>query len=278
MTILPVSAFIPTIESRTALRQFADLLPHLCWIADQRGNRRWFNQRWIAYTGLTADQAKGSGWQAAIEPADLPAFLNGWRECAEASLEFETGVHIRGADGIARAFVTRAIPLQDDSGEEFWLGTDTDIRRSDEARTHALEEAHEAREIADLLNSMSRVLTSELDTPKLTQKITDFATELTGAECGVFLHNLMDEKEEAHSLYTFSGAPREAFANLPSAFKGECLTRSADINQDPLHGTNTPFAMRAGYPPVRSYLAAPARGFSAASTSATAAPSAPTRS
>jgi hypothetical protein len=53
------------------------------------------------------------------------------------------------------------------------------------------------------------------DTKELVQAITDAATELTGAQFGAFFYNTLDEHGESYTLYTLSGAPREAFEGFP---------------------------------------------------------------
>ena len=77
----------------------------------------------------------------------------------------------------------------------------------------------------------------------------------------------IDDKGESYTLYTLSGAPREAFAKFPMprntavfapTFNGEGIVRSADITKDPRFGKNEPyFGMPKGHLPVRSYLAVP---------------------
>src|SRR5262249_31437846 len=84
---------------------------------------------------------------------------------------------------------------------------------------------------------------------------------------GSFFYNVIDQKGEAYTLYTLSGAPREAFAGFPMprntevfgpTFRGEGIVRSSDITRDPRFGKNAPYhGMPKGHLPVRSYLAAP---------------------
>ena len=98
------------------------------------------------------------------------------------------------------------------------------------------------------------------------QIVTDAATRLSGAAFGSFFYNVVDDKGESYTLYTLSGAPREAFAEFPMprntavfapTFNGEGIVRSPDITQDPRFGKNEPyFGMPKGHLPVRSYLAA----------------------
>jgi len=126
--------------------------------------------------------------------------------------------------------------------------------------------ADEARAL-ETLNGLGRAIASQLDLDSIVQKVTDAATELTGAEFGAFFYNVVREGEESYWLYTLSGASRDAFARFPlprntavfaPTFNGEGVVRSADIRKDPRYGQNEPhFGMPPGHLPVCSYLAVP---------------------
>ncbi|RZI85495.1 MAG: GAF domain-containing protein [Rubrivivax sp.] len=126
----------------------------------------------------------------------------------------------------------------------------------------ALQE--EARSL-EVLNKTGTILAAELDLEVLLQRVTDAATELTGAQFGAFFYNGQDARGQALMLYTLSGAPREAFEKLghprPTAvfgptFRGAAPIRVDDILTDPRYGREDPHhGMPKGHLPVRSYLA-----------------------
>jgi len=99
------------------------------------------------------------------------------------------------------------------------------------------------------------------------QTVTDAGVEISGAQFGAFFYNVINEQGEAYTLYTLSGASREAFATLPMprntaifgpTFRGLGPVRSNDILLDPRYGKSPPYhGMPAGHLPVRSYLAVP---------------------
>jgi len=119
----------------------------------------------------------------------------------------------------------------------------------------------------ELLNSISRSLTGELDLNALVQAITEAGVRLSGAAFGAFFHNKIDPAGERYTLYTLHGAPRTAFSRFPMpratpvfhpTFTGERIVRSEDITKDPAYGKVPPhFGMPPGHLPVRSYLAVP---------------------
>src|SRR3984885_8628858 len=62
------------------IRLVVDTIPTLAWSAGPDGSADFFNQRWLDYTGLSAKQALGWGWEVAIQPDDLPRILETIRE------------------------------------------------------------------------------------------------------------------------------------------------------------------------------------------------------
>ena len=136
----------------------------------------------------------------------------------------------------------------------------TDLSASEEA----LREESQALEI---LNQTAAAVAAELDLESLVQKVVDAGVDLTGAQFGAFFYNMTDAAGDVLTLYTLSGAPKEAFSSYPHpratavfapTFKGESVVRSDDITNDPRYGKNSPNkGMPAGHLPVRSYLAVP---------------------
>lgn len=143
------------------------------------------------------------------------------------------------------------------------VGVVEDVTRRKE-REAALEEERHSLEI---LTRTGALIGAELDLEKLVQAVTDAAVELTHAEFGAFFYNVINADGESYTLYTLSGAPREAFSRFPMprntavfgpTFEGAGIVRSDDILKDPRYGKNEPYyGMPKGHLPVCSYLAAP---------------------
>ncbi|HEX3974282.1 MAG TPA: PAS domain S-box protein, partial [Stellaceae bacterium] len=147
-----------------------------------------------------------------------------------------------------------------DKSEEGWQEEKSRL----EARIAALSD--EARSL-QIVNRSMVAIASDFDLERLVQSVTDSGVELTKAEFGAFFYNAIDDKGESYTLYTLSGAPREAFAKFPmprntaifeQTFRGVGPVRSGDIQADPRYGKNAPYhGMPKGHLPVRSYLAVP---------------------
>jgi PAS domain S-box-containing protein len=119
-------------------------IPTFAWSARPDGYRDFLNQRWLDYTGMTAEQGVGWGWAEAIHPDDRQRVVEYWQSCLAAGVPGETESRLRRFDGSYRWFVFRANPLRDESGRIVkWYGTNIDI----EDRKRG-EEALRARELS----------------------------------------------------------------------------------------------------------------------------------
>src|SRR6266849_4683240 len=110
------------------IRLVVDTIPTLAWSAGPDGSADFVNQRWLDYTGLSAEQALGSGWQVAIHPDDLPRILETFWEPLNSVKPYEVEGRFRRFDGEFRWFLFRGSPLRDRSGKVAnWYGTNTDL-------------------------------------------------------------------------------------------------------------------------------------------------------
>ncbi len=110
------------------IRLVVDTIPSLAWSAGPDGSADFFNQRWLDYTGLSAEQAAGSGWAVAIHPDDLNDLIEYWRRVVASGQPGEIEARLRRSDGVYSWFLFRATPSLDKNGRVVkWYGTNTDI-------------------------------------------------------------------------------------------------------------------------------------------------------
>ena len=130
-------------ENESNLIQIINTIPMLAWSALPDGYVEFLNLRWLDFTGLSAEQARGSGWTVVIHPDDANRLAEYWQAALAAGSPVDLEARIRRFDGQYRWFLFRADPLRDESGAIIkWYGTNTDI--DDRKRT---EEALRIREL-----------------------------------------------------------------------------------------------------------------------------------
>jgi PAS domain S-box-containing protein len=144
-------------EQEKKFRDAVETMPALAFVEDPNGNRTFFNKGWLEYTGLSSEQASGSGWQVAVHPDDLKRVTERWRESQTTGepLDYEGRLR-RGSDGAYRWFQTRARPLRDNRGKIVkWCAVANDI----EDRKRAEQEREKLRQLEADLAHINRVST-----------------------------------------------------------------------------------------------------------------------
>ena len=86
-------------EKAEDIRLVVDTIPGLVWSTRPDGSAEFFNQRWLEYTGLSAEQARDWGWKVAIHPDDLPRMLEIFHEALSLGRSFEVEGRFRRSDG-----------------------------------------------------------------------------------------------------------------------------------------------------------------------------------
>ena len=156
-------------ESRQRFATLADHIPNLAWMANPDGGIFWYNRRWYDYTGTTAAQMEGWGWQSVHDPLTLPKVMVAWKHSIASGEPFQMVFPLKGADGVYRLFLTRVEPIRDPAGRIVqWFGTNTDI-----------EEQQQAQQQLQALNRQLATTLSELAAAN--QEIQASNEELAGA-------------------------------------------------------------------------------------------------
>lgn len=140
------------------LTQIINTIPTLVWSASPDGSAEFFNRRWLDFTGLTTDRAKGSGWAVAIHPDDQGSLLGAWQTMLDSDAAGEFEARLRRFDGEYRWFLFRTSPLRDESGKTIkWYGTNVDIQ--DRKQTEEELRRSEARKTAILDSALDCIVT-----------------------------------------------------------------------------------------------------------------------
>nr|WP_255365484.1 histidine kinase dimerization/phosphoacceptor domain -containing protein [Faunimonas pinastri] len=157
-------------ENERQFRLLAGSIPQLVWMADAAGSLFWFNQRWYDFTGSDSDAMKEGGWMELLHPEHRDRVTARLQKSWDTGEPWEDTFPLRGANGVYRWFLSRAMPFKDGDGRVVrWFGTNTDITEQREAEERqkmlSQEVSHRVKNslamVASLLGLQSRVVANE---------------------------------------------------------------------------------------------------------------------
>jgi PAS domain S-box-containing protein len=149
-------------RSEKELREVIDAIPTVAWSAMPDGSNAYVNKRFVEYSGLSAEQAAGSGWQVATHPDDLQRHLCKWMVSVATGEPLEDELRFRRADGQYRWHLFRGVPLRDEAGTIIkWYGVLTDIEERKQAEFY-LAKASRLTTVAELSASIAHELNQPL--------------------------------------------------------------------------------------------------------------------
>lgn len=165
-------------ESEANLQAIANLVPDLLWSSGPKGDTNWINQRWLMYTGIAPEKAKGWGWIEVIHHEDRERSIRVYKEAMKSGEPLKNELRIRRHDGDYRWFLVQAQPFRNEQGEVVrWFGAATDI---DEERM-ANEKIRQSEERVNLiLESAIDYAIFALDTQRVITNWNSGAERLTG--------------------------------------------------------------------------------------------------
>lgn len=156
-------------QSEHQLRQITDAIPHLVWSARPDGQIDYCNQQLLSYLGKSTAEVAGWAWVSSLHPDDVARTAEAWKAAVASANSYEIEYRLRrGADGMYRWHLARALPLRDEQGRiTRWFGTCTDIEARKEAeelsRRQQVELAHLSR--VSSVGEMASSLAHELNQP-----------------------------------------------------------------------------------------------------------------
>lgn len=143
--------------SEAQFKMLSETIPHMVWTATPDGNKNFFNQYFLDYTGFSFEALTGSGWQKIIFPDDLERELTQWHDTLLTGKEFIIEKRILHYDGTYRWHLCHSIPQKDLHGNiTGWIGTNTDI--------------HEQKTKEQLKDDFISIASHEMKTPLTTAK------------------------------------------------------------------------------------------------------------
>ena len=134
-------------------------IPALAWSARPDGSAEFFNQHYLEYVGLSAEQVKDWGWTVAVHPDDLNGLAGSWQSIMASGERGESEARLRRFDGEYRWFLFRANPLCDESGNIVkWFGINTDIEDRKVAEQRLQNENIVLREQVDRFSMFEEIV------------------------------------------------------------------------------------------------------------------------
>ncbi|MDT0646295.1 PAS domain S-box protein [Zunongwangia sp. F260] len=117
-------------ESESRFKQLADLLPEKVANIDAHGNFVYFNQGWLDYTGLTAEELIEKGWMNYIHPHEKEDYFKNWQDSLKSGKEFEMEFRYLNKKNKYKWHLSRAEAVKDENGKiQMWICTATEIQK-----------------------------------------------------------------------------------------------------------------------------------------------------
>jgi PAS domain S-box-containing protein len=122
-----------TDESEKLFRSIADGAPVTVWVADTKGNRTFFNQHWLRFTGQKLEDQIDDGWKKNIHRDDAAGVLQRYSVAIRNFEGFEVEYRVRSSSGEYRWIQDFGVPRLGPQGEYLgYLGSCID--RTDRKR------------------------------------------------------------------------------------------------------------------------------------------------
>jgi PAS domain S-box-containing protein len=205
--------------SERNLKLIIDTIPALAWSARPDGNADFFNQHYLDFIGLSAEQASGWGWTAAVHPEDLNGLTATWQRVMASEAPGEAEARLRRSDREYRWFLFRVNPLRDEHRNIVkWYGINTDIE--DRKRAEA-----ELRRAYDSFSDAQRL-----------SKTGSFITDLL-----VDNHNW---SEEAFRIFEFDPATKVSVQRIRDIIHPDDLPLFDSVIARGMTGTDVNFGFR----------------------------------
>lgn len=158
-------------ESEEQFRTLADTAPALIWRNDAKGENLFINRNFLDFTGKSADEIRGGGWQRLFHPDEAPVHVADYLAAVQAERAWQKTSRIKRHDGAWRWFENHAQPVLDaDNKYAGHVGASIDITDRVEAE-RALRELQERQAFLLKLSDALRLIPDAYDVQTTTTRL-----------------------------------------------------------------------------------------------------------
>jgi len=167
------------------LKLIIDTIPALAWSARPDGSAEFFNRHYLDFIGLSAEQAGGWGWTAAVHPDDLNDLAATWQRIMTSEAPGEAEARLRRHDGAYRWFLFRTNPLRDEQGNiAKWYGINADIEDRKRAEDALRKSERQFRLLVETIPALVWCGTPEGELDYLNQRAVEYLGHTPGSLAG----------------------------------------------------------------------------------------------
>ncbi len=109
-------------------RRLTSSVPTAIFQTDTRGHCIYINDTWLDYSGMSKEEAMGTGWSNAIHPDDKQRVLEEWQEAVTTATDFNSELRFLHKNGRVVWLTAKAVALYDSENAIYGhIGMATDI-------------------------------------------------------------------------------------------------------------------------------------------------------
>ena len=151
-------------ELNVRLLSVADTVPQMLWFANRKGERNFFNNRFLEFLGVKSTDLMDEGWLMRVRPDQREPYLNAMKDAAENKKGFHIEYHMRNHENVYRRIMDSCAPITADDGKFLGLmGHCTDMSETG-TTLHRIDSLPHARSFSEVASPRRRHRRDQIST------------------------------------------------------------------------------------------------------------------